>query len=291
MFQCNCHANCGSTAGQRNAPWMAFTLIELLVVIAIIAILAAMLLSSLQGAKNEAKSTYCKNNLHQIGVAVEMYVGDNGGYYPYVEDSSGVRWEQFLKPYYPATWSNQVIQCPGYIGLLPNWTYINNSAGIGSYSYNTWGVVSGGEYNAQDAVNVPELDHSLGLGVGEYFTTPASDVPIFRAARRASQIVAPSELFAFMDATGWWGGLDQWQGRDYACAGAQANPAPKGGTGVQNPPQHGNYFNVVSPDTHVAVIRTANLFYGLAPSFTFTTAAEWNVDNRPHPELWHNNGW
>jgi prepilin-type N-terminal cleavage/methylation domain-containing protein/prepilin-type processing-associated H-X9-DG protein len=54
----------------------AFTLIELLVVIAIIAILAALLLPVLARAKEAARSVYCKNSLHQIGIGMRFYVDD-----------------------------------------------------------------------------------------------------------------------------------------------------------------------------------------------------------------------
>ena len=76
------------------APYHGFTLIELLVVIAIIAILASILLPSLQKARQRAFATNCISNLKQMQSPLHFYATDHKDLMPlqWGGDGEYLRW-------------------------------------------------------------------------------------------------------------------------------------------------------------------------------------------------------
>jgi prepilin-type N-terminal cleavage/methylation domain-containing protein len=95
----------------------AFTLIELLVVIAIIAILAALLLPTLSRAKERGRTALCLSNLHQMGVALQLYVDENHNHLPVMYDRTTNSVGTNAQPSVDIVLANQlgstnVLRCP-----------------------------------------------------------------------------------------------------------------------------------------------------------------------------------
>ena len=127
-----------------RASSRGFTLIELLVVIAIIAILAAMLLPSLQRAREKAHSIACLNNLRQLGVAFALYLQDNREVMPAPAGQGRTNWRlcwkldlfPYVKP--ETSWRGQVTEiymCPTF-----NRTRVDRRANedFGGYGMNVY---------------------------------------------------------------------------------------------------------------------------------------------------------
>ncbi len=98
----------------------AFTLIELLVVIAIIAILAAILFPVFAQAKQAAKKTACISNMKQLGLGVQLYLGDSDDRMLYrlgsansrsglIPTNNNNRWWNLLMPYVK---NKDIYRCP-----------------------------------------------------------------------------------------------------------------------------------------------------------------------------------
>ncbi len=107
----------------------AFTLIEMMVVVAIIVLLLAILLPSLQSARQNAKAVVCNSNMHNVGVALGNYLFTSKGTYPasylYPNDADGnwsvtnqsedrsfgyLHWSHYL--YESGQVSDKAFQCP-----------------------------------------------------------------------------------------------------------------------------------------------------------------------------------
>jgi prepilin-type N-terminal cleavage/methylation domain-containing protein/prepilin-type processing-associated H-X9-DG protein len=128
--------------------WPGFTLIELLVVIAVIATLAALLLPTFGRAKESGRGTVCLSNLHQMGLALQIYAQDNRNRLPYMRDQS-------------LTVTNEL---PGPNVVLSN--YLGNPLILRCPSdrqnlYET----TGSSYSWNSLLNGQDADHLVALGI------------------------------------------------------------------------------------------------------------------------------
>lgn len=155
----------------------SFTLIELLVVIAIIAILAAMLLPSLNNARNIAKSIKCVSNQKQIASAMAQYAGDFNDYMAIGTvagfDGMAGSWDRAIAYLLGANLANgqsngtadvdrpvRALECPADEGRRP--------AGYYTRSYALNAVLDGGESAKSAAANCALFGGSYITGISTY---------------------------------------------------------------------------------------------------------------------------
>jgi prepilin-type N-terminal cleavage/methylation domain-containing protein/prepilin-type processing-associated H-X9-DG protein len=173
---------------------IAFTLIELVVVIAIIAILAGLLLPVLGRTKESGKAAACLSNLHQIGIALQLYVQDNNNHLPYMRDKSLTTTNEYPPP--DLVLSNylgnlNILKCPSDVWSSDKPKPLPQ-AGL------TWFDQTGSSFSWNSLLNGEDAEHLSALGL----SFDPHQMPLMYDKEKFHQARGPKKEVNFLYADG-----------------------------------------------------------------------------------------
>ena len=188
--------------GGSSAQHHGFTLIELLVVIGIIAILAGLLLPSLNKGKLKAQGLQCMSNHRQLCLAWRMYSEDNQERLPYASEdpyhpeTTNAAWITGTLSFDPGTEANWNPDLT--VKWSPLWQYCGNNLTIWKCPSDHSSVTVAGVQKPR--VRSMSMNVFLGGwgGTDGYWGPPFSDYKIYKSQ---PELVDPgfSKVFVFLD--------------------------------------------------------------------------------------------
>jgi prepilin-type processing-associated H-X9-DG protein/prepilin-type N-terminal cleavage/methylation domain-containing protein len=139
----------------------AFTLVELLTTVTIVAVLTSLGLAATRGVTEKTKTNQCLNDLRQVGIAVQLYVGDNSGRFPNTSHQGvAASWTNTLADFLKTNFLGRCCAVPKHRSKL---TYAWNDALADSQGY---GVTAPSFRSPSTTMVVTELATNL---TGEHF--------------------------------------------------------------------------------------------------------------------------
>jgi len=198
-----------------------FTLVELLVVIGIIAVLIAILLPAIGRARRSAVTLQCSSNMRQLGLALEMYLGQNKQRFPFTAGTTtGKRWFEVFDTH--------------------------------KIKYPSLGCPSSTEYNVlTQTVSFP-YSYNTALGRGDWVSSGYA-YGIYKPNQLKK--ISPSKLITFCESHGTYFGNSIWE-RGSDC-GRSVKTYP---TGMLSEP-HDRSQNIAYLDGHVERVIVKDLNY------------------------------
>lgn len=255
----------------------AFTLVELLTVVAVVALLVALSLASFFGAKQKAQKIHCANNVRQLGLVIQQFLGDYHAY-PLVANP-GFFSGQYQEHH--STWIS-AIERTGFSERKPTREYLGKGVWhcpsfrrpddlpgnrrILEYGYNGFGV------SPVTATN--------SLGIGGHFGAAPVNHGTNAPPVAEGEVAVPADMIALGDGFG-GSGVDLREGSLWRSPSLPKEPDLYAGIYTRVKSRHGGRANIAFCDGHVESMSLKTLFQDSDSQ----SLSRWNRDHQAHSDL------